>query len=314
MAEGTTSVEERPTLPPPNLYNRAALEAFRNGAEKSEKLKKHPDLVVIFAGSSSKGLLHYYSDSDWVFLTQSVALTKKEAADLLDSIKIDVEFNRVVTSDTQFSVLKEYTLLAKEIDKRFDDMVDKGQIERLSSEFLKRHEGRPSLLQRAFASINVKPKVPNTWRNFGGSAFWNDFDQDLVLDTTEGNVAAVNAFSEDKKYSTSSFHQVLSVLSADADINAHEVSDGSLSLYQRDIVMAVRKMADSDPARYQSSLSVLRSNYRTYTRQPGTNHDKSERLTETQFRTDKGEPLLKFYKEFKEFPDIDQLEQFFQEQ
>jgi len=123
MSVDASHVEVKATLPSPNLYNKAVLEAFQRVLSKNEVVQKRPDLVVFLAGSFSKGLGHYFSDSDNLTLTDTDPVDKDIPEHIQDSI--DPEFRKLVNNDPRFAELRRYTTLGDTIYERYEKKYDK---------------------------------------------------------------------------------------------------------------------------------------------------------------------------------------------
>lgn len=303
VSDNSQSAEAQSILPPPNVYNKAVLEAFQGAATKNERLVSHPDLVVILAGSFSKGLATYYSDSDFLFVTDQERL--KGDVNIMDGMY--PEFNRLADHDPRYAELKKYGALGEIIYKRSEK---KRSNDRLT--MWKESEKQGALLQRAYKRIT--PEIPE--RGSYAGYFW---EQENVYATKKGLSNAILNFDSDQEYSPESCHDTIAILSAEVGVNAHEVTSGTLQQYKNSIVRDMKELQATDPTRYSKFLEVMRMNYLNYTRSEHFDfdrqiHPKSPLLKSTLMRTEEGQPVLAFYQRFSEFPGVEELEEFYAKQ
>lgn len=214
-------------LPAPNLYNRAILEAFQRSAANKQELYHKPDLVIILGGSFGKGLGHYFSDSDWMYLTQEVQLNadERQAA----TVSVGKEFNHLVETDSRYFPLKRYTLLGDEIEKRTDERERKRkeQGNRLSHAFWKEFRNKPVLLQKAFHSSLVHTQALRDKISYEGTFFYAD-------EESEKNIKAkITSFDPNKQYGVEAFDDVLTLLTSEKGVNAFEVKMGNFTSFKK---------------------------------------------------------------------------------
>jgi len=312
MAVDASQVEVKATLPPPNLYNRAVLEAFQGALSKNEVIQSCPDLVVFLAGSFSKGLGHYFSDSDNFALTDSNHVSEDLFRHSLDSI--EPEFRALVSSDPKFAPLRRYTILGDIIQERYDakdKKLAKSNSMLWTQTYGKRFGRRGAVLQRAYNNLNVKaPEQEGETARIGDTMLTDD---ERISNTITSICSAISNFDTSKQHEPTDFHNLILILASEIGINAYEVTPGKLYEYQKRIIQTISQLRETDGKRYQEFMKVMQDNYLNYTRSENFDfertalHPKSPLLKRAIEKTEAGEPLLEFYRKFQQFPTVEQL-------